>query len=285
MYVVVAVLFNAGDHEPVIPLVEVVGNALNVAPEQTGDTAAKVGVTIAFTVMESVAVDAHCPAVGVNVYVVVAVLFNAGDHVPVIPFKDVVGNADKVAPEQIGATAVNVGVVNGFTVIVNEAVAAHCPGFGVNVYVVVAVLFNAGDQEPVIPFEDVVGSALNGVPVQIGDTAEKVGVTLGVTEIDNVVEVAHTPAFGANVYVVVAMLFNAGDHVPAKPFNEVVGNALNDSPEQIDATDAKVGVPFGVTVIVNVAVFAHCPAVGVNVYVVVAVLFNAGDHVPVIPFV
>ena len=40
-----------------------------------------------------------------------AVLFNAGDHVPVIPLFEVVGKGDNAAPEQIGATAVNVGVM------------------------------------------------------------------------------------------------------------------------------------------------------------------------------
>ena len=44
---------------------------------------------------------------------------------PVIPLLDVVGSAVRVAPEQIGATAVNVGVMLGFTVIVNVAVVAH----------------------------------------------------------------------------------------------------------------------------------------------------------------
>jgi hypothetical protein len=46
---------------------------------------------------------------------------------------DVVGNADNVPPEQIGATALNVGVALALTVIVNEAVVAHCPTAGVNV--------------------------------------------------------------------------------------------------------------------------------------------------------
>ena len=63
----------------------------------------------------------------------VVVLFSAGAHVPVIPSLDVVGRADKVAPEQIGATAVNVGVTLGLTVIVNVVVVAHCPAVGVNV--------------------------------------------------------------------------------------------------------------------------------------------------------
>ena len=38
---------------------------------------------------------------------------------------DVVGRAVKVAPEHIGATALNVGVMFGFTVIVNVVVVAH----------------------------------------------------------------------------------------------------------------------------------------------------------------
>ena len=64
---------------------------------------------------------------------VVAVLFKAGDQVPVILLFDVVGNADKVAPEQIGAIAVKVGVTVGFTVIVIVAIVAHWPAVGVNV--------------------------------------------------------------------------------------------------------------------------------------------------------
>ena len=42
-----------------------------------------------------------------------------------IPFNDVVGNADNVPPEQIGTTALNVGITLLLTVIVNEAVVAH----------------------------------------------------------------------------------------------------------------------------------------------------------------
>jgi len=42
-----------------------------------------------------------------------------------MPLMDVVGNAVKVAPEQIGATALNVGAIFGFTVIVNVVVVAH----------------------------------------------------------------------------------------------------------------------------------------------------------------
>jgi hypothetical protein len=50
-----------------------------------------------------------------------------------MPLLDVVGNALNVAPEQIGATAVNVGVIFGLTQIVNVAVVAHCPAVGVKV--------------------------------------------------------------------------------------------------------------------------------------------------------
>ena len=54
-----------------------------------------------------------------------AVLFSAGDQVPVMLLVDVVGKAVNVAPEQIGATAVKVGVMFGFTVMVNVVVVAH----------------------------------------------------------------------------------------------------------------------------------------------------------------
>ncbi len=64
-----------------------------------------------------------------------AVLFNAGDHVPVIAgeFVEDVGKADNVAPAQMGATCVNVGVTFGFTVMVIVAVVAQSPAVGVNV--------------------------------------------------------------------------------------------------------------------------------------------------------
>ena len=64
---------------------------------------------------------------------VVAVLFNAGDQVPVMPLLDVVGNAERTAPEQIGATAVKVGMTFGLIVIINVVGVAHCPAAGVKV--------------------------------------------------------------------------------------------------------------------------------------------------------
>ena len=41
------------------------------------------------------------------------------------------------------------------------------------------------------------------------------------------------------------------------PLLEVVGSAASAAPEQIGATAAKVGVVFGLNVIVNVVVVAH----------------------------
>jgi hypothetical protein len=55
------------------------------------------------------------------------------------------------------------------------------------------------------------------------------------------------------------------------PLIEVVGSGTSAAPEQIAATGLKAGRIAGLTVIVSVAVVAHCPAAGVNVYVVVAV--------------
>jgi len=50
-----------------------------------------------------------------------------------MPLLEVVGNGVSVAPEQIGATAVNVGVMLVVTVIVKVVVIAHWPGSGVKV--------------------------------------------------------------------------------------------------------------------------------------------------------
>jgi hypothetical protein len=61
------------------------------------------------------------------------VLSKAGAQVPVIPLLEVVGSGASVAPEQIGPTAVNAGVILGLTVMVNVVVVAHCPAVGVKV--------------------------------------------------------------------------------------------------------------------------------------------------------
>ncbi len=60
-------MFNTGDQVPLIPLLEITGNAANGSPEQIGATAVKVGVVLELTVIVIVVVVAHCPTVGVNV--------------------------------------------------------------------------------------------------------------------------------------------------------------------------------------------------------------------------
>ncbi len=63
------------------------------------------------------------------------------------------------------------------------------------------VLFNAGDQVPVIAgeFVEEVGKADNVAPAQMGATCEKDGVTFGFTVMVIVVVVAQSPAVGVNV--------------------------------------------------------------------------------------
>ena len=62
------------------------------------------GITVNWAIGNSMMVwvrlveTAHCPAVGVKVYVVVAWLFKVGLQVPVMLFSDVVGRTLKVAP-------------------------------------------------------------------------------------------------------------------------------------------------------------------------------------------
>ena len=77
--------------------------------------------------------------------------------------------------------------------------------------------------------------------------------------------VAHEPVVGVKVYVVVAVLFKVGDQLPAMLLLEIVGSAGIISPEQIGAIGVKVGVLFGLTIMVILAVVAQTPDVGVNV--------------------
>ena len=64
----------------------------------------------------------------------------------------------------------------------------------------VAVLLTVfGDQLPVIPFAEVLGSYGAVAPLQIGVKVEKVGVLLGVTVCVSVAVSAHCPAEGVNV--------------------------------------------------------------------------------------
>ena len=96
-----AVFIVAGDHVPIIGVVlfEAAGKLGAAAFKHNGPIDAKVGVTGASTVMLRVVEIAHCPALGVKVYVVVpaVAVLTAGLHVPVIPLLDVVGNTGAIA--------------------------------------------------------------------------------------------------------------------------------------------------------------------------------------------
>ena len=94
---------------------------VNVTEDVVETPQLMVALNIGLTVIVKVVVVAHSPAVGVNVYVVVAVLFKAGVHEPVMPLSDVVGSAVNTAPEQIAATGLNVGMIT--TAIVTDVVA------------------------------------------------------------------------------------------------------------------------------------------------------------------
>ena len=50
-----------------MPLLDVVGNAVSVAPEHIGAIELKVGALFELTTIVNVVVVAHCPVVGVNV--------------------------------------------------------------------------------------------------------------------------------------------------------------------------------------------------------------------------
>jgi hypothetical protein len=226
------------------------------------------------TVTVKVVGTAHCPAVGVNVYVPLAVLLTvAGLHVPVILFVEVFGNTGTVPPEQIARAVpkLNVGVMFGFTVTVNVAGNAHRPAVGVNVYTPLPVLLTVeGLHVPVMLLVDVFGNAGTVPPSHILNVVPKlnVGVMFGATVTVKVVVVAHWPAVGVNVYVPLAVLLTvAGLHVPVTPLSDDVGNAGTVPPEQMLSVVPKlnVGVTFGVTVTVKLVGNAHCPAVGVNV--------------------
>jgi hypothetical protein len=60
-------------------------------------------------------------------------------------------------------------------------------------------------------------------------------------------------------------LSKAGDQTPEIELFEVIGKADKLPPEHMGETAVKVGVTNGFTVIVIVAVVAHCPTVGVKV--------------------
>ena len=105
-------LITDGVQLPVMPLFEVFGNDGTIPPLQRVGTFENSGSVFELTTTVIVLVAAHCPLSGVNVYVVVAVLFMEGLQLPVIPFEEVVSK-EIVLPVQIAGICVNEGRVNG----------------------------------------------------------------------------------------------------------------------------------------------------------------------------
>ena len=111
-------------------MVDVFGNAGTVPPAHIFNDVPKLNVGVMFgaTVTVKVVGNAHWPAVGVNVYVPLAVLLTVdGLHVPFTPLSDAVGNVGTAAPEQIfkDVPKLNVGVTLGVTVTVKVVGKAH----------------------------------------------------------------------------------------------------------------------------------------------------------------
>ncbi len=127
----------AGLHVPVIPFVDVLGNAGTVPPAQMVMVVPKlnIGLTIGLTVTVSEPVKAQEPATGVKLYIPeFSGSTTDGDHVPVIPLEEIAGNAGTLPPEQIVSVfpKLNVGATFGDTVTVNITGVAQTPAFGVN---------------------------------------------------------------------------------------------------------------------------------------------------------
>jgi hypothetical protein len=175
--------------------------------------------------MVIVAVVAHCPAEGVNVYVVVVVVLLAGDQLPEILLLEVRGRSGMLVPAQYGPACVKLGVTGAVMAMVIVAVVAHCPSDGVKVYVVVVVVLIAGDQTPEILLLEVRGRLGMLVPAQYGPACVKLGVTGAVMAMVIVAVVAHCPAEGVKVYVVVVVLLLAGDQLPEMLLFEVRGRS------------------------------------------------------------
>jgi hypothetical protein len=268
------VLTLEGLHVPVILLVELVGSAGALLFWHIGPIWVKVGVTSAVTIISIVTVVAPCPAVGVNVYVVVpavAVLIVAGLHVPVILLVEDAGNADGVEFWHNGPICVNVGVTRLLIWITIVVVVAHWPAAGVKVYVVepaVAVLMLAGLHVPVILLFELVGNAGGVEPWLNGPICVNVGVICAEITILMVAVVPHWPAAGVNVYVVVptvAVLMVAGLQVPVTPFLDEVGRAGAVAFWHSGPIWSNVGVtPVEITIFM-VVVVPHWPVAGVNV--------------------
>ena len=122
-----------------MPLLEVVGKALKLAPEHIALTAVNVGVTFGLTVTTSAVLVAEQPLdpVTVTEYEPASVAVMACVVSPLLQEYDEPSLADKTTlpPEQnvVDVAGVIVAVGNAFTVILSVVVGAQSPAVGVNV--------------------------------------------------------------------------------------------------------------------------------------------------------
>ena len=130
------------------------------------------------------------------------------------------------------------------------------------------VLIAAGVQVPVIPLLDINGNTGATEFKHNGPMAVNTGVICTSMVIFNVVDVAHWPAVGVKVYVVVPttdVLIVAGLQLPLMPLLDIAGNTGAAELRQSEPNGLKVGVIIGLTVTSIVVDVAHWPASGVKV--------------------
>jgi hypothetical protein len=107
---------------------------------------------------------------------------------------------------------------------------AHCPASTVKVYVDnpgVKTSITEGVHNPVTPSKEVVNKAPGGSCKQYGPRASNVLATSGVIVMSIVIILAHSPASGVNVYVLVPetdVLIVDGLQVPEIPLVDITSN-------------------------------------------------------------
>ena len=102
------------------------------------------------------------------------------NEIPLDCNEQIVSDAGVAIPTGIGI------ILTGIVVVLE-----HCPGFGVNIYVVVAVALNEGDQVPETPFVESRGKLITD-PKQTGAIVANEGVDvfgIGLITTDNDAEI------------------------------------------------------------------------------------------------
>jgi hypothetical protein len=129
------------------------------------------------------------------------------------------------------------------------------------------VLSNGGDQEPVIPLEEVVGKGAKKAPAQIGGIGGLNTAIVGFTIIWTVFDKAHCPIFGVGVKVYVpevVLSTVAGLQVPTIPLFEMLFKIGGVFPKQMDVGNVKIGVTLFTTKTVKSKELAHWSGSGVK---------------------